>query len=82
MPRKARIVMPGQPHHGVQRRNNLQDVFFAKDGRRAFLVLLREHCERFGFNSGGYCLMTNHTALVGTPALEDSRGYRDIWDTT
>ncbi|MCH8147007.1 MAG: transposase [Planctomycetes bacterium] len=36
------------------------------------LEFLREHCERFGFNVLGYCLMTNHIHLVGTPALEDS----------
>ncbi|MFH0981453.1 MAG: transposase, partial [Planctomycetota bacterium] len=28
MPRVARIVLPGQPHHVTQRGNNRQDVFF------------------------------------------------------
>ncbi len=72
MPRMARIVIPGQPHHVVQRGNNRQDVFFVDDDRRAYLEFLREHCERFGFNVLGYCLMTNHIHLVGTPASEDS----------
>ena len=72
MPRMARIVIPGQPHHVVQRGNNRQDVFFVDADRRAYLEFLREHCERFGFNLLGYCLMTNHIHLVGTPVLEDS----------
>ena len=72
MPRVAGIVIPGQPHHVVQRGNNRQDVFFVDDDRRAYLEFLREHCERFGFSLFGYCLMTNHVHLVGTPAAEDS----------
>ena len=32
MPRVARIVLPGQPHHVTQRGNNHQDVFFVVDG--------------------------------------------------
>ncbi len=72
MPRMAEIVIPGQAHHVVQRGNNRQDVFFVDDDRRAYLEFLREHCGRFGFNVVGYCLMTNHIHLVGTPALEDS----------
>ncbi len=72
MPRLARIVIPGQPHHVVQRGNNRQDVFFVDADRRAYLEFLREHCERFGFNAVVNCLMTNHIHLVGTPALEDS----------
>ena len=35
MPRMAGIVIPGQPHHVVQRGHNRQDVFFVDDDRRA-----------------------------------------------
>jgi hypothetical protein len=31
MPRVARIVIPGMPHHVTQRGNNRQDVFFVDD---------------------------------------------------
>lgn len=34
MPRVARIVVPGWPHHVVQRGNNRQDVFFVDDDRQ------------------------------------------------
>jgi len=46
MPRMARIVIPGQPHHVVQRGHNRQDVFFIDDDRRTYLEFLREHDER------------------------------------
>jgi putative transposase len=56
----------------VQRGNNREDVFFVDDDRRAYLEFLRDHCARFGFSILGYCLMTNHIHLVGTPGSEDS----------
>ena len=72
MPRTARIVIPGQPHHVVQRGNNRQKVFFSDADRRAYLELLREHCEQFRFKLLGYCLMPNHIHIVGTPTSKDS----------
>jgi len=87
MPRVARIVVPGRPHHVTQRGNNRQDVFFVDDDRRAYLELLREHAERFGFSVLGYCLMTNHVHIVGVPGREESLGAEngtgtvmDVWD--
>jgi len=72
MPRVARIVVPGAPHHVTQRGNNKQDVFFVEDDRGVYLELLREQGERFGFRLEGYCLMTNHVHVVGVPAREES----------
>ena len=72
MPRVARIVIPGVPHHITQRGNNRQDVFFVDDDRRVYLELLRAQSERFGLNVLGYCLMTNHVHLVATPTGEES----------
>ena len=48
MPRVARIVLPGQPHHVTQRGNNRQDVFFVDDDRCVYLDLLRTHCAWMG----------------------------------
>ena len=42
MPRVAHIVLPGLPHHVIQRGNNRQDVFFVDDDRRAYLNMLAE----------------------------------------
>ena len=72
MPCVARIVVAGQPHHVTQRGSNRQDVFFVGDDRRVYLELLRDHAQRFGFSVLGYCLMTNHVHVVGTPERGDS----------
>ena len=40
MPRIARAVASGFPHHVVQRGNNRQSVFFYEEDRRRYLTLL------------------------------------------
>ena len=72
MPRVARVVAPGIPHHVTQRGNNRQDVFFTDDDRRFYLETLKEQSERYRLEVWGYCLMTNHVHLVVTPAGADS----------
>ena len=72
MPRTARIVVPGLPHHLTQRGNNRQDVFFVDDDRRVYLKMLGEQCRRYNVSILGYCLMTNHVHLIPVPAREDS----------
>ena len=72
MPRTARIVIPGCPHHVTQRGNNRQDVFFVDDDRRMYLSILAEQAEAFGVTVQGYCLMDNHVHLVATPRTAES----------
>ena len=72
MPRLPRIVVPEVPHHVTQRGNNRQDVFFVDDDKRVYLELLHAQSERFGLRLEGYCLMTNHVHVIGTPATEES----------
>ena len=72
MPRTARIVIPGLPHHVTQRGNNRQDVFFSDADRKVYLELLGQQCETFGLAIDGYCLMTNHIHLIATPRDEGS----------
>jgi putative transposase len=72
MPRIARIVIPGLPHHITQRGNNRQDVFFVKDDYLTYLSILKEESERFGAKIMGYCLMTNHIHLIAIPTNMDS----------
>ena len=60
MPRVARIVIPGVPHHITQRGNNQQDVFFVDADRRFYLGVLKKQSDRFGLDVQGYCLMANH----------------------
>jgi len=72
MPRIARIVIPGCPHHITQRGNNRQDVFFVDDDRQRYLAILAAQAERFGLTVQGYCLMTNHVHLIATPREPES----------
>lgn len=72
MPREARIVVPGLPHHITQRGNNRQDVFFTDDDHSFYLETLKERSDGFGLRVIGYCLMTNHIHLVAVPDAETS----------
>jgi putative transposase len=72
MPRIARVVAPGVPHHVTQRGNRREDVFFEKSDRRTYLGLLQEYAERNGLEIVAYCLMSNHVHLVVIPEKEES----------
>lgn len=67
MPRAARVVAVGAPHHITQRGNNRQGVFLVDEDRRFYLETLREDSRRYGLRILGYCLMTNHVHLVAVP---------------
>ena len=72
VPRAARVVAEGVPHHITQRGNNRQDVFLVDEDRRFYLETLAEDCRRCGVGVLGYCLMTNHAHLVAVPERADS----------
>jgi len=68
MPRLARIVIPGYPHHVTQRGSRRQRTFFSDADYRAYMVLLAETCRRSGVEIWAYCLMPNHVHLVAVPS--------------
>jgi putative transposase len=72
MPRLARSVAVGFPHHITKRGNNRQDVFFVDDDRRVYLALLKEQADKYALEIIGYCLMNNHIHIVSIPYEEDS----------
>jgi putative transposase len=72
MPRAARVVAEGVPHHITQRGNNRQDTFLVDEDRRIYLNTLRAKCRQHGLSVLGYCLMTNHVHLVATPLQANS----------
>lgn len=74
MPRMARVVIPGCPHHVTQRGNRGEDVFFGEADRLRYLVLLGEYCQKHGLAIQAYCLMSNHVHLVAVPREEASLG--------
>ncbi len=72
MPRMARVVIPGCPHHVTQRGNRGEDVFFTEGDRVRYLDLLGEYAEKHGLAIQAYCLMANHVHLVAVPRTEAS----------
>ena len=68
MPRRARIVFSGVPHHVTQRGNHRQRVFFSRGDHLAYLNLLDEHARQFSVDVVAYCLMPNHVHLVVIPS--------------
>ena len=71
MPRNARIVITGYPHHIVQRGHNRQAVFISDDDYLFYLDNLREWKEKFGCKVYAYCLMTNHVHLIIDPGADE-----------
>ena len=72
MPRLARIVIPGCPHHVTQRGNHRRNVFFADSERDFYLTLQRKYFLLWHVQCAGYALMTNHTHHVLVPGQADS----------
>jgi len=71
MPRAARLVLPGIPHHVTQRGNRKERVFFGDDDYSSYLSLLRHGCRKSGTAVWAWCLMPNHVHLILVPAGED-----------
>lgn len=71
MPRSARIVVPGLPHHVTQRGNRRGPVFFEPGDYARYKKILAESCRRSGVGCWAYCLMPNHVHLVLTPSSSE-----------
>jgi putative transposase len=72
MPRIARVVAVGFPHHVTQRGNNRCQVFFDDDDRRFYLWTLAQYRRKYGVEVWGYCLMDNHMHALAVPQEADS----------
>ena len=72
MPRVARVVFPGVPHHVTQRGNRREDVFFEEEDRVVYLAWLREYTKKHKVEVVAYCLMTSHVHLIMIPKTEDA----------
>lgn len=70
MPRKARVLVPGCPHHIVQRGHNRNAVFVADEDYQFYLENLLESKEALAIKVYGWCLMTNHIHLIVEPIAE------------
>ena len=72
MARMKRVVVPGYPHHIVQRGVRSLDIFYKEQDRVEYLSLLQRQGDRFGVKFLTYCLMTNHVHLLAIPKQADS----------
>lgn len=64
MPRQARVIVPGLPHHIVQRGHNRQAVFIEEQDYDYYLRNLKEWKQALDLKVYSYCLKTNHVHLV------------------
>ena len=72
MPRIARVVVPGIPHHITQRGNRRMQTFFNDDDYHDYLGLMAVWCREFQVEVWAYCLMPNHVHMIAVPKKEDS----------
>jgi putative transposase len=80
MPRIARLVVPGAPHHVTQRGNRRGTTFFNDGDYALYLDLLAETSAKAGVEVWAYCLMPNHVHVVLTPTDPDGlrRTFGDL----
>lgn len=72
MPRIARVIATGFPHHVIQRGNNREKVFFEKKDQERYLSLLKKYSDKWNTPILAYCLMSNHVHLLTEPQEERS----------
>lgn len=72
MPRKARLIAAGLPHHVVQRGNRKMPVFFQKDDYIFYLSLIAEHAKKEGVSIWAWCLMENHVHFIVVPETAEA----------
>lgn len=80
MPRPPRVVIPGYPHHIIQRGVRRSDVFFDIEDRKCYLKLLQKYSNIHGIKTLSYCLMTNHVHHIMIPRDKNSfeNTFRDL----
>ncbi|MFO1355319.1 MAG: transposase [Gammaproteobacteria bacterium] len=72
MGRPPRVLLPGFPHHVVQRGHNRNAVFVEPRDYEIYLKNLAYWKRVYDIAVQGWCLMTNHVHLVLLPRREDT----------
>ena len=72
MPRVARTVAEGYPHHVTQRGNYRQTVFKSDNDYNQYLQWLKHYSQKYELRIWAYCLMKNHVHFVCVPEKEYS----------
>jgi putative transposase len=71
MTRLARFVVPGAPHHVVQRGVHDEVLFSSDEDFKHYGGLLAEGCRRAGVTVWAYCLMPSYIQLLLQPATAE-----------
>lgn len=71
MPRSARIIHPGIPHHVTQRGVRRMQTFFLEEDYHLYKRMLGIFSSRANTKVVAWCLMPNHVHLVLIPEDED-----------
>ena len=74
MPRTGRLVLPGFPHHIVQRGHNRQVVFAESRDYQYYLNSLAMFKQEYQVNVHAYCIMTNDVHLLLKPETVSGLG--------
>jgi len=72
------VILPGYPHHIIQRGNRRQNVFFTDGDYEYYLELLVEWCAHEGIEIWAYCLMTNHVHLIVKPKKKHASAFNSV----
>ena len=72
MPRIARAVAVGHPHHITQRGNYRQTVFEKDTDYLQYLDWLTVYSKKYLLKIWAYCLMINHVHVIAVPMEHDS----------
>ena len=70
--KSARIVLPGCPHHVLNRGNRKEIIFGDDSDRLVYLRLMRDACKKYRTFIWSYSLMGNHVHHIAVPEREDS----------
>ncbi len=72
MPRIARVVVSGIPHHVTQRGNYQQIVFRSDEERKIYLRWMKKYSSKYELKVWAYGLMDNHVHFIVVPENRDS----------
>ena len=72
MPRIARAIATGIPHHITQHGNYRQVIFGCDDDYQQYLNWLKYYSDKHLLKIWAYCLMNNHVHFVAVPEKEES----------
>jgi len=72
MPRIARVVAVGLPHHITQRGNYKQPVFRNDYDRKLYISWIEEYSEKYSLKILAFCLMINHVHFIAIPETENA----------